>query len=58
MNGCEGAPWNEEFDGKDFHEAADGDLEPRKSVVSCTSSTRRHDTSTPQASTNVVLCCF
>ena len=40
MNECQGTPWNEEFDGNELHGAAGGDLEPRGSAVSCTSSTR------------------
>ena len=39
VNGCQGPPWSEEFDGKELYGAAGGDLEPRESAVSWTSST-------------------
>ena len=39
MEGCRGAPWSEELDGKELHGGAGGDLEPREPAVSCTSST-------------------
>ena len=39
VNGCQGVPWSEELDGKELHGAAGGDLDPRESAVSCTSST-------------------
>ena len=43
INRCQGTPWSEELDGKELHGAAGGDLEPRESAVSSTSSTRtRH----------------
>ena len=42
MNECQGAPWSEELDGKEFNGAAGGYLEPRKYTVYCTSSTQRH----------------
>ena len=38
VNECQEAPWCEELDGKELHGVAGGDLEPRKSAVSCTSS--------------------
>ena len=41
MNGCQGTPWSKELDGKEIHRVPGGDLEPRESAVSCTSSTRR-----------------
>ena len=42
MSACQGTPWSEKLDGKELHEALGGeyDLEPRGSVVSCTSSIR------------------
>ena len=51
-NGCQTMPWSEELGGKKLHGAADGDLEPRESDVSCTSSTRSTRLSSP---TSVVL---
>ena len=39
MDGCQGAPWSEELDGKELHGAAGGDMKPRESDVFCTSST-------------------
>ena len=49
-----GVPWSEALDGKELHGAA-GNLEPRDSVVSCTSSTWLTRLS---PSTSVVLCLF
>ena len=58
INGCQGTTWSEKLGGKELHGALGGecDLEPRRSVVSCTSSTR--SLSTFQPSTSVVLCWF
>ena len=53
MHGCQGAPWSEELDGKELHGAAGGDLEPRESAVSCTSSSWSTRVS---PSTSMVLC--
>ena len=39
VNGCQGAPYSEELDGKGIPGAAGGDLEPRESTVFCTWST-------------------
>ena len=44
IKGCQGTPWSEELDGKELHEAAGGDLEPRESTVSCRSLTRSQPT--------------
>lgn len=38
VNGCQGASWCKELNGKELHGAAGGDLEPKKSAVSCASS--------------------
>ena len=40
INGCQGTSWSEELDSKELHEAAGGDLKPKESAVSSTSSTR------------------
>ena len=40
VSGCKGPSWSEELDGMELHGRTGGDLEPRESAVSCTSSTR------------------
>ena len=59
VNECQGTPWSEELDGKKLHGALGGDydLESRGFAYSYTAAAE-DNTSTPQASANVVLCWF
>ena len=60
INGCQGTPWSEELNGKKLYRAAWRRLrfeDDRIHVFFCTTAAG-DNTSIPQASTNMFLCCF
>ena len=57
MSGCQGT-WSKKLDGKELHGAAGGNLEPRESTVSCTSSTQRQNINSPSIYECVVMLFF